>query len=104
MMGSKGSFVTQISTEKSPTSPFPYNPAMKVYVTGHRGKEVEEHGASKTHFELNKDNVNIYFHKYAGWRLESADDAKRERDYLEKMNVHVGDHYCKFSVEELPEG
>lgn len=32
------------------------------------------------------------------------EDAKIECRYLQETKVHVGEHFCMFSVEQLPEG
>lgn len=71
----------------------------KVYVLGYRTRD-EEWGVILRPLE----NIDVAYSKAPEWKLSHAELADLERMSLEKMNVHVGEHYCKFSVEDLNDG
>ncbi|MBZ5511472.1 MAG: hypothetical protein LAN70_09925 [Acidobacteriia bacterium] len=69
---------------------------MKVYVADYKPQENAT--------EQNPTPYNIEYSKRPVWTLEFVRQAESECNNLNSMRVHIGQHYCKFSVEELPEG
>jgi hypothetical protein len=82
-----------------------YNPAMKAYVTyyGPEPKASEEETEKEKEDRLARPCV-VQFHKTPLWTLPAKDLADVEVTNLQWQRVFVGQHFCRFSVEELPEG
>ena len=72
---------------------------MKMYVLGYRSKE--EDGGRGRKVSLPHE-VEVQYTKVPEWKLPFRELAEIERDNLQRMHVHVGLHYCEFSVEGLP--
>jgi hypothetical protein len=54
-----------------------------------------------------EQNPTPYVIKYSEqpvWTMESVPQAEFQCNCLNSKRVHIGQHYCKFSVEDLPEG
>lgn len=76
---------------------------MKVYVLGYRQKDADKVEPPKRPFER-VENVDVQYCKEPGWKIGFRELAESELRILREMNVHVGQHYCEFTVEELREG
>jgi hypothetical protein len=79
---------------------------MKVYVYGYRARTDEEIEAERRKlppFTL-IEPVIVSYHENPEWRIPLESEAVWRRDELQNALVHVGPHYCEFSIEELPEG
>jgi hypothetical protein len=74
---------------------------MKAYVTQYRSKR---HDDQNEHHFGPTGNVDVIFHRHPEWEIVSEEEAKTECRLLQNMRVHVGEHYCELSVEELPKG
>ena len=72
---------------------------MGKYVRGYRPRKPEE-GVDKV-IPL-RDDVDVQFTKVPEWTIQAREIAESECQILRRMRVHVGSHYCNFSVEELP--
>jgi hypothetical protein len=74
-----------------------YTPLMKAYVLTYRDKEgQQEHYSGPT-------PQNILYSKEPKWTMEYR-GAVDEHSILEQMDVHLGEHYCVFSIEKLSTG
>lgn len=76
---------------------------MKVYVLGYRQKDEDKVQPPKRPFDP-IENVDVQYCKEPDWKIALRELAESELLILCAMRVHVGSHYCEFSVEELPEG
>lgn len=74
---------------------------MKVYVVGYREKEKQEEVKES---RFSPTNMEVGYSKEPEWTIASEREAASECQILRGMNVHIGQHYCEFSVEELPQG
>jgi hypothetical protein len=72
---------------------------MKRYVRGYNSKKPKEPAEAEVHLS---DNVDVEFTKDPEWIMPAREIAESECRILQRMRVHVGTHYCDFSVEELP--
>ena len=77
---------------------------MKVYVLRYGPTAKQETGERQKSPSDRLENTEVEYSREPVWRMPSLRLAKGERDLLCEMQVHVGPHYCEFSVEELPEG
>ena len=64
---------------------------MKAYVVGYESKEGPE------------NDIEVGWDKEPRWTM-SVFKADAERHFLQRKRVHLGEHYCQFSVEALPGG
>jgi hypothetical protein len=77
---------------------------MKMYVSGHWPvKKTREQKEQEKRLPRPIMDFDVAYSKEPKWSM-TRDEAEWERDRLQSWNVHVGEHYCKFSVEELPSG
>jgi|GEM_PF-1856629 hypothetical protein len=76
---------------------------MKVYVRGYRQKDKDKVLPPKRPFDPIED-VDVQYCKEPDWKIPLRELAEPELRILRDMRVHVGSHYCEFSVEELPDG
>jgi hypothetical protein len=76
---------------------------MKVYVLGYRQKDKDKVQLPKYPYDRIED-VDVQYCKEPDWKIELRELAESELRILRGMRVHVGSHYCEFSVEELPDG
>jgi hypothetical protein len=76
---------------------------MKVYVLGYQQKDEDKVEPPKRPFD-HVENVDVQYCKEPEWKIMLRGLAESELRILRDMRVHVGSHYCEFSVEELPEG
>jgi hypothetical protein len=76
---------------------------MKVYVLGYRQKDKDKVQPPKRPFDP-IEGVEVQYCKEPDWKIETREWAELELRILRDMRVHVGSHYCEFSVEELPDG
>jgi hypothetical protein len=76
---------------------------MKVYVRGYRPKDEDKIPPPKRPFDL-VENVDVQFSEAPEWKIDLRELAESELRILTGMHVHVGQHYCEFAVEDLPEG
>ncbi len=70
---------------------------MKRYVHGYWLRDTDPEASR---FE----NLEVAYADDPSWKIPFPHEAEYERGFLENSRVHVGEHYCAFSVEELPEG
>lgn len=72
---------------------------MKAYVLGYKEKEKkpEERFVPPT-------EVHVQYSKEPEWIMRFVQEAESECLTLNKLRVHVGEHSCEFSIEELPKG
>jgi hypothetical protein len=85
-----------------------YNPAMKLYVLSYRPRQRgsqkdREQGAGTNKIPDVPETVVLYS-KEPQWKITARELADAELRILRNMQVHVGLHYCNFSVEELSGG
>ncbi|HEY3988844.1 MAG TPA: hypothetical protein VGM02_06060 [Acidobacteriaceae bacterium] len=71
---------------------------MKMYVLGYRSKEYNDE-TGKTVALLYE--VEIQYTTDPEWKMPFRELAELERDNLQRMQVHIGPHYCNFSIEQL---
>ena len=78
---------------------------MKAYVLyyGPEPQSQEEESKEEREGRLARPNI-VEFGKNPGWKIPSRYEANAELRILAGSGVFVGQHFCKFSVEELPEG
>ena len=76
---------------------------MKVYVRGYRQKDKDKVLPPKRPFDPIED-VDVQYCKEPDWKIPLRELAEPELRILCGMHVHIGLHYCEFSVEELPDG
>lgn len=76
---------------------------MKRYVLGYRQKDEDKIEPPKRPFEP-VENVDVQYSEGPEWKMPFREYAETELRILVGMRVHVGPHYCEFSLEELPEG
>ena len=69
---------------------------MKAYVADYKPEENVP--------EQNPTPYDIKYSKQPVWTMEFVRQAESQCNDLNSMRAHIGQHYCKFSVEELPEG
>jgi len=50
------------------------------------------------------EDVDVQYSKQPDWKITLRELAAPELRILRNMRVHVGSHYCEFSIEELPDG
>jgi hypothetical protein len=72
---------------------------MKTYVHGYGPKEKKQTGQEATP----QYEIEVEYTKDPQWRMPFREFAECEREDLQRMKVHIADHYCDFSVEELPD-
>jgi len=77
---------------------------MKVYVRGYGPLRKEEISPQRRPFDPIQDHGVEYRATPDDWKMSTRDEAEMHCQDLNRMQVHVGPHYCEFSVEELPEG
>lgn len=72
---------------------------MRAYVDGYRPKKrnPEDERLPYTEHE-------VFYNKEARWKMEQRYEAESECIVLNNMRVGVGEHLCKFTVGELPDG
>jgi hypothetical protein len=75
---------------------------MKVYVQGYRQKDRGKVQPPSPPFERVED-VEVQYCKEPDRKIGFRELAESELRILRDMHVHVGPHYCEFSVEELTE-
>lgn len=76
---------------------------MKAYVAGYREKEKEE-DKEKGRKIASRTEIEVGYSKEPKWTVASREEANYQCRTLRGVDVHVGPHYCEFSVEELPNG
>lgn len=77
---------------------------MKVYVRGYKPKaEEEKSDEEKRHFFAPAEILVDYSDVPDDW-ITTLFDAEFHCQELNRSRVHVGTHYCVFSVEELSDG
>jgi hypothetical protein len=76
---------------------------MKVYVLGYQQKDKDKVQPPKRPFDPIED-VDVQYCKQPEWKITLRELAESELRILRDMRVHIGSHYCEFSVEELPDG
>lgn len=78
---------------------------MKAYVLGYRTKTDEEIEAQRrTAVPFARiEEIEVQYHSRPVWRIPSHEAEWRCAE-LQRSRIHVGQHYCEFSLEELPEG
>jgi hypothetical protein len=79
---------------------------MKVYVRGYDTKtddEIEAERRRLSPFALIEPIVVVYSDSPT-WRIPLESEAVWRLVDLQTAHVHVGQHFCEFSIEELPEG
>jgi hypothetical protein len=102
-MATKSKCLAQISTFLR-LSRARYNPHMKAYVVGYRGRDKDKIEPPKRPFDPVED-LDVWFSKGPEyWKIASLEEAEPELQYLRNCRVHIGSHYCEFSIEELPGG
>jgi hypothetical protein len=74
---------------------------MKVYVRGYGPMPIERREDTAWQFALVED-IWVEYSAAPEWRIPQG-RADTECDILRGLHVHVGHHYCDFSVEELAE-
>ena len=62
---------------------------------------VAEPQPEKTVPEQATTPYKIEYSKQPVWKMEYSRKAESECANLNSMNAHVGQHYCRFSVEQL---
>jgi hypothetical protein len=72
---------------------------MKAYVLNYRAKEKKP----EERFQPPTD-VEVRYSKEPDWVMRLVQEAESECLILNKLRVHVGEHLCEFSIEELPKG
>ena len=78
---------------------------MKAYVTyyGPEPKVSEEEETQEEQDARLARPIVVRFHKEPHWTLPAKHLADVELAILERQRVFKGQHFCEFSVEELPE-
>jgi hypothetical protein len=76
---------------------------MKRYVIGCRQKDEDKIEPPKRPFDP-VGNVEVQYGDGPDWKMPFREYAETELRTLAEMRIHVGPHYCEFSLEELPEG
>jgi hypothetical protein len=76
---------------------------MTVYVRGYGQKEAKEVQPPTRHFQP-KEDYWVQYSDHPDWRIAVREIAESDLRILTSMRVRVGDHYCDFAIEELPEG
>jgi hypothetical protein len=76
---------------------------MKRYVLGYRQKDDDKIEPPIRPF-YPVENVDVQYCDGPDWKMPYREHAEMELRILAAMRVHVGPHYCEFSLEELPEG
>jgi hypothetical protein len=75
---------------------------MKVYVRGY--DEIPEEKRQRPRYPFEPvDTVWVEYSDIAEWKTTLNDVTWRCKE-LNGMRVHLGSHYCEFSVEELTDG
>jgi hypothetical protein len=77
---------------------------MKVYVRGYGPLSEKEIPPQRYPFDPVEDSWVEYRPTPDDWKMMTRDEAEMHCRDLNRMQAHVGPHYCEFSVEELPEG
>lgn len=84
-----------------------YNRGMKVYVLGYRTKTDEEVEAERRtlprYREIEDTIVSFGDAPNPKWPMRAISAARMHRDRLQGYQIHVDDHFCSFTVEEIPE-
>lgn len=96
----------QNAGERSPASLHGYNQGMTVYVTGYRLEPREEEPATtqEPKQRLTKPpEYEIHYSEKPEYVAAALEFADKHCDFLNAMQVRVGQHYCQFEVEKLDE-
>lgn len=72
---------------------------MKVYATGYRPKEKPTEEQQRSPYTEHE----VFYSKEPHWKM-GAYEAESQCKVLHSIRVHVGEHFCTFTVEELPGG
>jgi hypothetical protein len=78
---------------------------MKVYVQGYRTQtdaEMAEAARERRPFDP-VENFLVAYTGHPDWKIPAIHEAEFQCDELRRANVHVGSHYCEFSLEKLPD-
>jgi hypothetical protein len=73
---------------------------MKAYVLGYNEKEA----ASEPEENLFKPVHEVAYGPGPKWTWAMRRDAEVYSQLLSSWRIHVGSHYCEFSIELLPDG
>lgn len=77
---------------------------MKVFVLGYGPrKELDETHLEENPLTFSIETHDIWYSKEPEWTMNTRVQAESELEILSGMTVHVREHYCEFSVEELSE-
>ena len=76
---------------------------MKVDVLGYQQKDRDKVQPPKRPFDPIED-VDVQYCTEPDWKITLRELAEPELRILRDMRVHVGSHYCEFSIEELLDG
>jgi hypothetical protein len=72
---------------------------MKVYVHGYKPKKRKQEEERLPYREH-----EVFYSKEPTWKMEQRYQAESECIVLHNMRVHLGEHVCKFTVEEVSDG
>ena len=67
---------------------------------GYKAKDVEAEDALRT---ATREHP-VAYSKEPEWTMDTSEHADSECRILQSLNVHVEQHYCDFSVEEVRDG
>lgn len=75
---------------------------MKVYVHGYRTATDEEREEARRRRPFDEVGVVVAYSGTPTWTMEQY-GADIHLETLRRMGIHVGQHHCDFSIEELPD-
>jgi hypothetical protein len=78
---------------------------MGTYVLGYQPKPEQELDPAKpgVYDRVNPRDIEVQFSDKPEWTFGALEFAEAQFGLLNSIRVHVGQHYCKFEVENLGE-
>ena len=83
-----------------------YNLAMKAYVLYYGpdpSLETESETADEREVRLRRPPI-VQYGSYPGWTLTDRFSAEVALNEITRMAAYLGDHWCEFAIDELPDG